>query len=102
MIFDSLDFIDELSVEERLQHLGSKCKQPATRKLFRSNMMLNPLRLKHINRIDTLEADMVTLNLEDAIAPSRKKEALYNIALFLSHCDKANSFVITGRDCLSQ
>ncbi|MBD3792644.1 MAG: CoA ester lyase [Campylobacterales bacterium] len=94
MIFNSLDFIETLSIEERLNHLGDKRKKPADKKLYRSNMMLNPLRLKHINRIDNLEADMITLNLEDAIAPSRKKEALYNIALFLSHLETAKSFII--------
>jgi len=56
--------------------------------------MLNPLQLKHLNRIDESEADMITLNLEDAIAPSRKKEALHNIALFLSHMEYSNSFII--------
>jgi citrate lyase subunit beta/citryl-CoA lyase len=57
-------------------------------------MMLNPLNLKHLNRMDESEADMITLNLEDAIAPSRKKEALHNIALFLSHMKKSDSFII--------
>jgi len=57
-------------------------------------MMLNPLQLKHLNRMDESDADMITLNLEDAIAPSRKKEALHNIALFLSYMEHANSFII--------
>jgi citrate lyase subunit beta/citryl-CoA lyase len=57
-------------------------------------MMLNPLILKHMNRLDELEADWVTLNLEDAIAPSRKKEALVNIALFLSHLQRSNSCIV--------
>jgi len=56
--------------------------------------MLNPLKLKHLNRIDESDADMITLNLEDAIAPSRKKEALHNIALFLSHMEDSNSFIV--------
>ena len=56
--------------------------------------MLNPLQLKHLNNIDENCADMITLNLEDAIAPSRKKEALHNIALFLSHMEHSNSFII--------
>ena len=60
----------------------------------RSNMMLNPLNLKHLNRIDESDADMITLNLEDAIAPSRKKEALHNIALFLSHLEASKSCII--------
>jgi len=94
MIFNSLDFIEKLSVEERLNYLGNERKAPAPKKLYRSNMMLNPLNLKHLNRIDELDADMITLNLEDAIAPSRKKEALYNIALFLSHLKISKSFII--------
>ena len=55
--------------------------------------MLNPLQLKHLNRMDESDADMITLNLEDAIAPSRKKEALHNIALFLSYTEHSNSFI---------
>ncbi len=57
-------------------------------------MMLNPLNFKHLNRIDENDADMITLNLEDAIAPSRKKEALHNIALFLSHLESSKSCII--------
>ena len=94
MIFNSTDFIEALTVEERLNHLGNEKKELSNKKLFRSNMMLNPLRLKHLNSIDNLPADMITLNLEDAIAPSRKKEALHNIALFLSHLKHSNSFII--------
>jgi len=57
-------------------------------------MMLNPLNLKHLNRINHLPADIITLNLEDAIAPSRKQEALENIALFLSYCDHSDSRIV--------
>jgi len=45
-------------------------------------MMLNPLNLKHLNRMDENPADMITLNLEDAIAPSRKREALGKTSRF--------------------
>jgi citrate lyase subunit beta/citryl-CoA lyase len=65
-------------------------------------MMLNPLQLKHLNRMDECEADMITLNLEDAIAPSRKKEALHNIALFLSHMEHSNSFIIVRTNPLDE
>jgi citrate lyase subunit beta/citryl-CoA lyase len=57
-------------------------------------MMLNPLNLKHLTRIDESQADAITLNLEDAIAPARKREALENIALFLSHCSASPSRII--------
>ena len=73
---------------------GNKKKAACTHGRKRSNMMLNPLQLKHLNRMDESDADMITLNLEDAIAPSRKKEALQNIALFLSHMEYSKSFII--------
>lgn len=86
MIFDTLDTLPTT--------YGTKKKQPCSHSRKRSNMMLNPLNLKHLNRMDESDADMITLNLEDAIAPSRKKEALHNIALFLSYMKHSNSFII--------
>ena len=73
---------------------GERYKSACKHRRMRSNMMLNPLNLKHLNRIDDHSADAITLNLEDAIAPSRKKEALHNIALFLSHMEESKSFII--------
>ena len=86
MIFDNIENIPN--------KYGNITKEPCSHSRRRSNMMLNPLHLKHLNRIDNLDTDMVTLNLEDAIAPSRKKEALGNIAIFLSHLKHSNSFII--------
>ena len=86
MIFDTLENLPTT--------YGNKQKKNCTHTRKRSNMMLNPLQLSHLNRMDASEADMITLNLEDAIAPSRKKEALHNIALFLSHMEHSHSFII--------
>lgn len=74
--------------------LGSHKKQPPTNIRRRSNMMINPLNLKHLNYIDESIADMITLNLEDGISTLRKKEALDNIAMFLSHLKSSNSFIV--------
>ena len=81
---------------------GEKQKSPCTHTKRRSNMMLNPLNLKHLNRMDESSADMITLNLEDAIAPARKKEALHNIAHFLSHMEHSSSFIIVRTNPLHQ
>ena len=94
MIFDTLEHIP--------QTFGNKKKKPCLHKRRRSNMMLNPLQLKHLNRMDESDADMITLNLEDAIAPSRKKEALHNIALFLSHMEHSNAFIIVRTNPLDE
>ncbi len=65
-------------------------------------MMINPLNLEHLNRMDESCADMITLNLEDAIAPERKKEALHNIVLFLSHMKHSESFIIVRTNPLHE
>ena len=93
MIFDTLEALPKA--------FGNRRKASASKGRMRSNMMLNPLNLKHLNSMDESEADMITLNLEDAIAPSRKKEALHNIALFLSHMEHSNSFIIVRTNPLN-
>lgn len=102
MIFEDVKMIGQIPVNERLKHLGNKRRSKNNFKQFRSNMMLNPLHLKHLNRIDSLDADVITLNLEDAIAPSRKKEALFNIALFLSHLKSSNSLIVIRTNPLGE
>jgi len=94
MIFNTLDKLPT--------DFGEQNKAPCQHTSKRSNMMLNPLNLTHLNRIDESDADMITLNLEDAIAPSRKKEALHNIALFLSHMEHSNSFIIVRTNPLNE
>ena len=90
------------NINDLPSHLGDKNKLKCKHKKRRSNMMLNPLELKHLNNIDNSYADMITLNLEDAIAPSRKKEALENIALFLSNTTYSNSFIIVRTNPLDE
>ena len=102
MIFNNLNFLENLPLEKYSDVFGTSKKTKNRVKRFRSNMMLNPLNLKHLNRMDESDADMITLNLEDAIAPSRKKEALYNIALFLSHMKASNSFIIVRTNPLNE
>jgi len=94
MIFNNLDTLPHT--------YGDKQKAPCSHTKKRSNMMINPLHLKHLNHIDTLSSDMITLNLEDAIAPSRKKEALDNIAFFLSHMVHSDSFIVVRTNPLDK
>ena len=94
MVFDNLEDIAKLTLQEKIELLNPNNSFEIKTTLHRSNMMLNPLNLKHLNRLDSLKADAVTLNLEDAIAPSKKQEALINIALFLSHIKETKSEII--------
>lgn len=94
MIFDNIEQFENLTPSQIQKHFGTFKKEPTKLVKHRSNMMLNPLNLKHLNSLDESIADVITLNLEDAIAPARKKEALYNIAIFLSHLKNSKSFIV--------
>jgi len=94
MVFNNIKKIETLTIKEKKEALNPFNKFKLQKNLHRSNMMLNPLNLKHLNRLDSLDTDAVTLNLEDAIAPSKKEEALINIAYFLSHLKSTKSEII--------
>jgi citrate lyase subunit beta/citryl-CoA lyase len=66
-----------------------------------SNMMLNPLKQKHLEKLPTIKASYITLNLEDAIAPSRKKEALENIKNLLSNNVKTDAKIVVRTNPLN-
>ncbi len=61
------------------------------RKNFRSPLMLSCNNIVHLNKIQTLEADCIMLNLEDGVSPEDKPFALVLCAIFLTiynECDK--------------
>jgi citrate lyase subunit beta/citryl-CoA lyase len=94
MVFENLEDIKALSLEDKKSQLAPSNSYKLIQSPHSSNMMLNPLKLKHLNNLDNLSAHAVTLNLEDAIAPSKKEEALINIALFLSNLKQTKSEII--------
>jgi len=60
----------------------------------RSAMMVNPLKLKHLNNIDHLNSDIAVINLEDGVAPQMKRRALLLAAVFISHLKSSTSRII--------
>ncbi len=60
----------------------------------RSAMMLNPLKLDHLNRIDDLDADMIVVNLEDGVAPAMKRRALLLACVFISNLTASRSRIV--------
>jgi citrate lyase subunit beta/citryl-CoA lyase len=94
MVFDDIS-IFELMNDEELQNFIQTPKRVKTEILNpRSSMMLNPLKLKHLNNIDNLKADIIVINLEDGVAPQMKKRALLLTAVFLSHLKNSKSRII--------
>ncbi len=52
---------------------------------FRSVLMLSCNNIKHLLKIESLEADCIMLNLEDGVSQEEKPFALVLCAIFLSH-----------------
>ncbi len=94
MVFDDIS-IFELMDDEELQKFIKTPKRVKTEVLNpRSFMMLNPLKLKHLNSIDNLKADAIIINLEDGVAPQMKKSALLFASVFISHLKSSKSQII--------
>lgn len=94
MLFDNLTPFETISDADLQRRIAtpSRIKKQITQP--RSAMMLNPLKLKHLNRIDDLDADIVVINLEDGVAPQMKKRALLLSAVFISHLKESRSRIV--------
>jgi citrate lyase subunit beta/citryl-CoA lyase len=94
MIFEDISIFDDMDdswlegLIQKPDRESVKLNQP------RSTMMLNPLKIKHLNNIDNLKADIVVVNLEDGVALQMKRRALLLAAVFISHLKKSNSRII--------
>jgi len=94
MVFDDISIFEDMDdarlegLIQRPDRIKAEISNP------RSAMMLNPLKLKHLNRIDHLDADIIVVNLEDGVAPQMKKRALLLSAVFISHLKNSTSKII--------
>lgn len=94
MVFEDISIFDEMD-DSWLEGLITKTDRIKTElKNPRSTMMLNPLKIKHLNNIDKLESDIIVINLEDGVAPQMKKRALYLSAVFISKLKSSKSRII--------
>lgn len=96
MIFKDIAKFENLSDDELLSQINPTPhgRKKAEIKNPRTAMMLNPLKLKHLNNIDNQEADIIILNLEDGVAKELKQRALYLCGVFLSHLKSSKSRLI--------
>ncbi len=112
MIIDQplLGQIQEAYEKRDLKQLQTFCS-PTYREVnknenYRSVLMLSCNNVKHLNKIETLDAECIMLNLEDGVSEEEKPFALVLCAIFLSRlrrCSKklvvrVNSLDTTGYD----
>ena len=97
----------EKAYESRdLSALDSLAK-PAFRELnkkkdFRSVLMLSANNIKHLSKIESLEADCIMLNLEDGVAKEEKPYALVLAAIFLSRLKKCDKKLVVRVNALDE
>ena len=85
MIFDDISFLENVKTNDLKKFINSSSKKDKKDIEFTSSMMVNPLNLKHINKIDENRSDLIMINLEDGISNSNKKRALFLCSIFLSN-----------------
>ncbi|BBG65994.1 citrate lyase beta chain [Hydrogenimonas sp.] len=96
MIFENLERLEEI-LERRDLDAVEKMRAGRSQSAryeppyVRSALMLSGHRLRHLNRLDELDADIVVLNLEDGVAPPLKQIALRLTALFLAEAKSIRS-----------
>lgn len=95
MIFQDIAWLENASKEEIEQKLPNTVSpRPLTRTLRRSALMVSAHRVKHLNKLDVLAADMAIINLEDGVAPEEKPRARALAALFVSNAREAKSELV--------
>ncbi len=94
MVFQDISFLEMIDLESLKSLITNPTRERGEIGNFRSAMMINPLKIKHINKIDEVDADVVILNLEDGIAKEQKQKALYLTALFLSNLKSSKTRVV--------
>jgi len=69
---------------------------------FRSVLMLSCNNIKHLSKIQSLEADCIMLNLEDGVSKEEKPFALVLCAIFLSHVQKSDKKLVVRVNALDE
>ncbi len=101
-----LSKIEEAYARRDLEALD-KLAVPAYRELnkksdFRSVLMLSCNNIKHLSKIESLDADCIMLNLEDGVSKEDKPFALVLCAIFISKIKKSDKKLVVRVNALDE
>lgn len=101
-----LNKIEEAYTNRDLEALD-KLAVPSYRELnkksdFRSALMLSCNNIKHLSKIESLEADCIMLNLEDGVSKEDKPFALVLAAIFISQIKKSDKKLVVRVNALDE
>jgi len=95
MIFQDIAWLENAEIEEIEQQLpASISPRPTATRVRRSALMVSAHRVKHLNKLDELAADIAIINLEDGVAPEEKPRARALAALFVANARQASSELV--------
>ena len=97
----------ELAYKNRDLSALDRLAIPKTRKInkkndFSSVLMLSCNNIKHLQKIESLEADCIMLNLEDGVAKEEKPFALVLCAIFLSSLQSSKKKLVVRVNALNE
>jgi len=103
------EMIDAITLAYKNRDLSSldKLAKPKTRKInkkddYSSILMLSCNNIKHLQKIESLEADCIMLNLEDGVAKEDKPFALVLCAIFLSSLQSIKKKLVVRVNALDE
>lgn len=101
-----LKSIEEAYAKRDLEAL-KELAHPIKRKINNSNdfssvLMLSCNNIKHLTKIETINADSIILNLEDGVSKEEKPFALVLCAIFLSHYKQSSKKLIVRVNALDE
>ena len=101
-----LNKIEEAYANRDLEALD-KLAVPAYRELnkksdFRSVLMLSCNNIKHLSKIESLDADCIMLHLEDGVSKEDKSFALVLCAIFISQIKKSDKKLVVRVNALDE
>ncbi|WP_281950688.1 HpcH/HpaI aldolase/citrate lyase family protein [Nitrosophilus kaiyonis] len=100
MVFDekSINILEEAIKNRNSNSLDSfimPVKRIKNRKInIKSALMVSAHQVKHMNKLDSLDADIAIINLEDGVSKELKPIALKMAAVFLSNIKSSNSMLV--------
>ena len=95
MIFQDIAWLENASKQEIEHNLPDTISpRPLARSLRRSALMVSAHRVKHLNKLDELSADMAIINLEDGVAPEEKPRARALAALFVANAREVKTELV--------
>jgi len=93
VVFKDISFFDNNDIDWLKDLVVTPLRKREKITYFRSVMMLNPLKVEHLNKMDELAVDLLMVNLEDGVAKEKKERALYLAAVFIANLESPKTKV---------